>query len=52
MNSYDSRRGMGIGLSICETIVRAHHGEIYCKNHENGAVFCFVLPKGEIKIES
>ena len=52
MNSYDSRRGMGIGLSICKTIVRAHHGEIYCKNHENGAVFCFVLPKGEIKIES
>ena len=52
MNSYDSRRGMGIGLSICKTIVRAHHGEIYCKNHENGAAFCFVLPKGEINIES
>lgn len=52
VNSYDSRRGMGIGLSICKTIITAHHGEIYCENHENGAVFCFTLPKGEIKIES
>lgn len=52
INSYDSRRGMGIGLSICKTIISAHHGEIYCENHKNGAVFCFILPKGEIKIES
>lgn len=52
MNAYDSRRGMGIGLSICKTIISAHHGEIYCENHKSGAAFCFVLPKGEINIES
>ena len=51
-NSYDSRRGMGIGLSICKTIITAHHGEIFCENHENGAAFCFILPKGENNFES
>lgn len=40
----DSHRGMGIGLSICKTIIRAHGGKIWAKNHENGAELIFTLP--------
>lgn len=43
--SSDSHRGMGIGLSICKTIIQAHNGEITAFNHDNGAEFCFSLPK-------
>lgn len=41
----DTHRGMGIGLSICRTIVQAHNGTITAHNHENGAEFTFSLPK-------
>lgn len=41
----DGYKGMGIGLSICKTIISAHNGEIYAINHEDGAEFCFTLPK-------
>ncbi|MCI9465388.1 MAG: DUF4118 domain-containing protein [Lachnospiraceae bacterium] len=41
----DSNKGMGIGLSICKTIILAHDGTIDACNHENGAVFYFSLPK-------
>lgn len=50
--SADTHKGMGIGLSICKTIITAHHGEIYGENHGEGAQFCFILPKGEIQNES
>lgn len=36
---------MGIGLSICKTIIDAHNGYIVAKNHTNGALFLFTLPK-------
>lgn len=42
--STDAHKGMGIGLSICRTIVNAHGGQIYAGNHENGAEFTFTLP--------
>ncbi|MFV0528352.1 MAG: DUF4118 domain-containing protein [Lachnospiraceae bacterium] len=43
--SYDSSRGIGIGLSICDTIIRAHGGTLEAHNrNEGGAVFCFTLP--------
>lgn len=41
----DGRRGMGIGLSICKTIITAHKGIIAAINHEDGAEFYFTLPK-------
>ncbi len=41
----DAHKGMGIGLSICKTIITAHHGTIEARNHENGAEFYFSLPK-------
>ncbi len=43
--SSDSSRGMGIGLSICRSIIKAHNGKIEAKNKTGGgAVFRFVLP--------
>ncbi len=48
----DGRKGMGIGLSICKTIISAHGGEIKAINHTHGAEFYFSLPKEDIKIDS
>lgn len=45
--SVDSHKGMGIGLSICKMIIDAHNGYIEAKNHTNGALFLFTLPKEE-----
>lgn len=43
-----SRNNMGIGLSVCSTIIKAHGGEIYAKNRpQGGAVFGFALVLGE-----
>ncbi|MFW6677210.1 DUF4118 domain-containing protein [Lacrimispora sp. AGF001] len=43
--SSDSSRGMGIGLSICMTIIKAHNGTMEANNRlEGGAVFQFSLP--------
>ncbi len=42
---YDSRRGMGLGLSICQSIIHAHHGDLTAANHPGGgAVFTFSIP--------
>ena len=44
----DSRHGLGIGLSICKTIVNAHHGRIWAENcADGGAEFNFTLPLEE-----
>lgn len=48
----DSRRGMGIGLSICKTIVLAHGGEIDAVNHRDGAEVYFWLPSEGEEYES
>lgn len=44
-HTSDAHRGMGIGLSICKTIITAHHGTLIARNHEHGAEFIFTLPK-------
>ena len=42
----DDGRHMGIGLSVCQSILRAHGGRIVAENGENGgARFIFHLPQ-------
>ena len=41
--------GMGIGLSICRTIVQAHGGRIWFEPTGRGTAFHFTLPTGEAK---
>ena len=45
----DGRKNMGIGLSVCRTIVKAHGGEMQARNNESGAYLCFTLPLKEEK---
>ena len=43
----DKYRNMGIGLSVCQTIVKVHGGVMMAENREkpeHGAVFRFTLP--------
>ena len=43
----DAKRNMGIGLSVCMTIVKAHKGSMKAENREEGgARVMFWLPKG------
>ena len=51
-SAADTKRGMGIGLSICKAIITAHNGEIHAMNHADGAEFFFNLPKEAISHES
>lgn len=44
----DSRRGLGIGLSLCRAIVVAHGGSISVRdNHPHGTIFRFTLQQEE-----
>ena len=44
--STDAQRGIGLGLAICESIVKAHGGTIGVRNQceRTGAIFTFTLP--------
>ncbi|MDD7703133.1 MAG: sensor histidine kinase KdpD [Lachnospiraceae bacterium] len=47
----DSRRSLGLGLSLCKTIVTAHGGTIsVADNHPRGTVFLFTIPAGEVEL--
>lgn len=47
-SSSDAQKGMGLGLAICDAVVKAHGGTITAANHpEGGAVFTFTIPMEE-----
>ena len=47
----DSRRSLGLGLSLCKSIITAHGGEISVRdNHPSGTVFTFTLHAGEVTL--
>ena len=47
----DSRRSLGLGLSLCKSIVDAHGGEITVSdNQPSGTIFTFRIPSGEVKV--
>ena len=48
----DTRRGLGLGLNLCRSIVAAHGGEIHIEdNQPHGAVFSFTLPLEEVDMD-
>ncbi len=43
----DSKSGVGLGLTICQSIVEAHGGKIHAENRpDGGAKFIFTIPLG------
>ncbi len=46
----DSRRSLGLGLSLCKSIINAHGGQLSVSdNTPHGTVFTFTLPAGEVQ---
>ena len=46
--SADSKKGIGLGLAICQAVIDAHGGIIKARNNDDqGACFMFTIPKGE-----
>ena len=47
----DSRRSLGLGLSLCKSIVDAHGGKITVSdNLPSGTIFTFTIPTGEVEV--
>lgn len=47
----DSRRGLGLGLTLCKSIIEAHNGLIkIVDNQPRGSVFVINLPVEEVDI--
>ncbi len=50
-NVSDGRRGVGLGLALCKSIVESHGGMItLTDNVPSGCCFSFTLPAGEVAI--
>lgn len=49
--SSDSRRGLGLGLPLCKSIINAHGGTLYVRdNIPRGTVFGFTLRAEEVNV--
>ena len=47
----DSRRSLGLGLSLCKSIINAHGGELtLTDNKPKGCIFTFSVPMEEVNI--
>lgn len=47
----DSRRGLGLGLALCKSIIQLHGGTIIIKdNKPHGAIFSFTLQAEEVSL--
>lgn len=47
----DSRRSLGLGLSLCKSIINAHGGQLSVSdNTPHGTIFTFTLPAGEVQL--
>lgn len=47
----DSRRGLGLGLALCRSVIAAHGGSISVRdNLPHGSIFQFTLPVQEVKL--
>ena len=50
-NADDGRRGMGLGLALCKSIINAHGGELtVADNKPQGTIFQFNLNVEEVRI--
>ena len=50
-HTADSNRSLGLGLSLCRSIINAHGGTITVfDNKPTGSIFEFTLPSEEVSI--
>ena len=50
--SADSRRGLGLGLALCQSIMKAHQGTVTVRdNVPKGSIFELVFPRDEVNID-
>lgn len=48
----DGRRSLGLGLSLCRSIIHAHGGELtLTDNQPHGCIFTFTLQAGEVPVD-
>ena len=48
----DNRRGLGVGLALCQSILKAHDGRIWVEDrYPQGVRFEFVVPEEEVTVD-